>query len=122
MQGKFDQGCKIPVPDFVLCQACVAGALPGRKTVARMEKKISLPASIATIAPMFGFLGTVVGMIRSFYNISIANDISIGIIAGGIYEVPVEELVHAVDCGQSVQAKVGDRYYQQSSQLNPEFS
>jgi len=54
--------------------------------VARMEKKISLLAAIATIAPMFGFLGTVVGMIRSFYNISIANDISIGIIAGGIYE------------------------------------
>lgn len=54
--------------------------------VNRMEKNLSLLAAIAAIAPMFGFLGTVVGMIKSFYNISIANDISIGIIAGGIYE------------------------------------
>ena len=54
--------------------------------VNRMEKNLGLLAAIAAIAPMFGFLGTVVGMIKSFYNISIANDISIGIIAGGIYE------------------------------------
>ena len=54
--------------------------------VSRMEKNLGLLAAIASIAPMIGFLGTVVGMIRSFYNISIANDISIGIIAGGIYE------------------------------------
>ncbi len=54
--------------------------------VNRMEKNLGLLAAIAATAPMFGFLGTVVGMIKSFYNISIANDISIGIIAGGIYE------------------------------------
>ena len=35
---------------------------------------------------MFGFLGTVLGMIRAFYNISLADNISIGIIASGIYE------------------------------------
>lgn len=54
--------------------------------VNRMEKNLGLLAAIAAIAPMFGFLGTVVGMIKSFYNIAMANDISIGIIAGGIYE------------------------------------
>ena len=54
--------------------------------VNRMEKNLGLLAAIAAIAPMFGFLGTVLGMIKSFYNISVANDISIGIIAGGIYE------------------------------------
>jgi len=52
----------------------------------KMEKNIGSLSAIAAIAPMIGFLGTVVGMIRSFYNISITNDISIGIIAGGIYE------------------------------------
>lgn len=52
----------------------------------KMEKNIGTLSAIAAIAPMIGFLGTVVGMIRSFYNISITNDISIGIIAGGIYE------------------------------------
>ena len=57
-----------------------------RVEIYRMEKNLSLLAAVAAIAPMFGFLGTVVGMIRAFYNISIANDISIGIIASGIYE------------------------------------
>jgi biopolymer transport protein ExbB len=52
----------------------------------KMEKHISTLSAIASIAPMLGFLGTVVGMIKSFYNISITNNISIGIIAGGIYE------------------------------------
>ncbi|HSY61594.1 MAG TPA: MotA/TolQ/ExbB proton channel family protein [Cytophaga sp.] len=54
--------------------------------VNRMEKNLPLLSAIAAIAPMFGFLGTVAGMIKSFYNISIASNISIGIIAGGIYE------------------------------------
>lgn len=54
--------------------------------VNRMEKNLPLLSAIAAVAPMFGFLGTVAGMIKSFYNISIASNISIGIIAGGIYE------------------------------------
>ncbi len=54
--------------------------------VAKMEEKLPYLSLIAAIAPMFGFLGTVVGMIKAFYNISIADNISIGIIAGGIYE------------------------------------
>ena len=43
-------------------------------------------AIIASIAPMFGFLGTVTGMIRTFHNISISNKIDISTIAAGIYE------------------------------------
>ncbi|MEJ0030198.1 MAG: MotA/TolQ/ExbB proton channel family protein [Bacteroidota bacterium] len=35
---------------------------------------------------MLGFIGTISGIIRIFYNISTSNDISIGIIAGGLYE------------------------------------
>jgi biopolymer transport protein ExbB len=54
--------------------------------IGKMEKNIGTLSAIAAVAPMIGFLGTVVGMIRSFYNISVTNDISIGIIAGGIYE------------------------------------
>ncbi len=41
---------------------------------------------IATIAPMFGFLGTIFGVIKIFYNISLADNISIGIISGGLYQ------------------------------------
>ena len=51
-----------------------------------MEKNLGILSSIARIAPMFGFLGTVTGMIRTFHNISISNKIDISTIAGGIYE------------------------------------
>jgi biopolymer transport protein ExbB len=52
----------------------------------KMEKNLDLLSAIAAIAPMLGFLGTVVGMIHAFHNISLTDNISIGIIAGGIYE------------------------------------
>ncbi len=51
-----------------------------------MEKKLGILSSIARIAPMFGFLGTVTGMIRTFHNISTSNKIEISTIASGIYE------------------------------------
>lgn len=54
--------------------------------IAKMEDRLTYLSAIATIAPMLGFLGTVLGMIKAFYNISVADNISIGIIAGGIYE------------------------------------
>ncbi len=54
--------------------------------IAKMEKNLSFLSAIAAIAPMLGFLGTVTGMIKSFYSISISDSISMSIIAGGIYE------------------------------------
>jgi len=53
--------------------------------VSRMEKNLNILASIAAVAPMFGFLGTVAGMIKAFYDISLADNISIGVISSGIY-------------------------------------
>ena len=41
---------------------------------------------IAGVAPMLGFIGTISGIIKIFYSISLADNISIGIIAGGLYE------------------------------------
>jgi biopolymer transport protein ExbB len=41
---------------------------------------------IAGIAPMLGFVGTIAGVIKIFYNISLADNISIGIISGGLYQ------------------------------------
>lgn len=54
--------------------------------ISKMEKNLSFLSAIAAIAPMLGFLGTVSGMIKSFHNISVTDNISISIIAGGIYE------------------------------------
>ncbi len=58
----------------------------GKLEVYKMEKNLSLLGTIAGIAPMFGFLGTIFGVIKIFYNISLADNISIGLIAGGLYE------------------------------------
>jgi len=54
--------------------------------IAEMEKKLNYLGLIAGIAPMLGFIGTISGVIKIFYNISLSDNISIGIIAGGLYE------------------------------------
>lgn len=58
----------------------------GKLEVAKMEKNMSVLGIIAGIAPMFGFIGTISGVIKIFYNISLADNISIGLISGGLYE------------------------------------
>lgn len=56
-----------------------------RVEVSRMEKNVNVLSAIAAIAPMFGFLGTVIGMMVTFYSIAQSDDISISVIADGIY-------------------------------------
>ncbi len=56
----------------------------------RLEKNLPTMATIAGAAPMIGFLGTVTGMIKAFYNMSKAgNNIDVGLLSGGIYEAMV---------------------------------
>ncbi len=57
----------------------------GKMELYKLEKNIGLLGTIAGIAPMFGFLGTIFGVIKIFYNISLADNISIGNIADGLY-------------------------------------
>ena len=54
--------------------------------VGEMERNTGYLGIIAGVAPMLGFIGTISGIIRIFYTISLADNISIGIIAGGLYE------------------------------------
>jgi biopolymer transport protein ExbB len=54
--------------------------------VMKMERHMGYLGLIAGIAPMLGFIGTISGIIKIFYNISLTDNISIGIIAGGLYE------------------------------------
>lgn len=54
--------------------------------VAKINKNLNYLGLIAGIAPMLGFIGTISGIIKIFYNISVTDNISIGIIAGGLYE------------------------------------
>lgn len=57
----------------------------GKLEVSKLEKNISILGIIAGIAPMVGFVGTIAGVIQIFYNISLTDNISMGIIAGGLY-------------------------------------
>ena len=54
--------------------------------ITKMEKNTGYLGIIASVAPMLGFMGTISGVIKIFYNISLADNISIGIIAGGLYQ------------------------------------
>lgn len=54
--------------------------------ITKMEQYTGYLGIIAGIAPMLGFIGTISGVIKIFYNISLADNISIGIIAGGLYQ------------------------------------
>jgi biopolymer transport protein ExbB len=58
----------------------------GREEVYHLEKRLPVLASMAGIAPMLGFLGTVVGMINAFQQIeSLAGNVNPGDLAGGIW-------------------------------------
>ncbi len=62
----------------------------GNIEVVKLEKGLSLLATCASAAPMLGFLGTVTGMIRAFYNMSKAgNTVELGVLSGGMYEAMV---------------------------------
>jgi biopolymer transport protein ExbB len=62
----------------------------GNIEVVKMEKGLSLLATVAGAAPMLGFLGTVTGMIKAFYNMSKAGkSIDISLLSGGMYEAMV---------------------------------
>lgn len=56
----------------------------GSAEVARLEKGMSWIALFIALAPMFGFMGTVIGMIDAFDKIEAAADINISDVAGGI--------------------------------------
>lgn len=62
----------------------------GNMEITKLEKGINALASVAGGAPMIGFLGTVIGMIQAFYDMSMAgNNIDISNLSGGIYTAMV---------------------------------
>jgi len=62
----------------------------GSLEVAKLEKNIALLATVAGGAPMLGFLGTVTGMAKAFYDMSTAgSNLDLQLLSGGIYEALV---------------------------------
>jgi len=58
----------------------------GKLEVSKLEKNISILGIVAGIAPMLGFVGTIAGVIKIFYNIAQSDNISMGLIADGLYQ------------------------------------
>ncbi len=60
--------------------------MEGKLEVYKYEGSTYFLGVIAGVAPMLGFIGTISGVIKIFYNISLADNISISLISGGLYE------------------------------------
>lgn len=52
----------------------------------RLEKNMGILNIIGRIAPMFGFIGTIIGVIKIFYDISLAKTVEIEVISSGLYQ------------------------------------
>ncbi|MFT6815632.1 MAG: biopolymer transport protein ExbB [Sphingobacteriales bacterium] len=62
----------------------------GKIEIFKLENNLAGLATISGAAPMIGFFGTVIGMIKAFFNMSKAgNNIEVGLLAGGIYEAMI---------------------------------
>jgi biopolymer transport protein ExbB len=74
----------------------------GGVQMGRLESNLSWIALFIAIAPMFGFLGTVVGMVQAFDDIEKAGDISPTVVAGGM-KLALITTVFGLICGLILQ-------------------
>lgn len=58
----------------------------GTNELNRLEKNLSILNITGRIAPMFGFIGTIFGVIKIFYDISLAKTVEIEVISTGLYQ------------------------------------
>jgi biopolymer transport protein ExbB len=52
----------------------------------KLEKNLNILNITGRIAPMFGFIGTIIGVVKIFYDISLAGTVEISVISTGLYE------------------------------------
>lgn len=62
----------------------------GKIEIYHLEKNLGILGTIAAIAPLLGFLGTVTGMIRAFIQVQdLGGNVDASVLAGGIWEALV---------------------------------
>jgi biopolymer transport protein ExbB len=57
----------------------------GKIEIYRIEKNVGYLSLIAKLAPMFGFIGTILGVIKLFYALSLTDDFTIKTVSDGLY-------------------------------------
>lgn len=65
----------------------------GKLELYNMERNLSILSLVAGIAPMFGFLGTIIGMFQLFYALASTGDFTIQTMANGIYTKMISSAV-----------------------------
>ena len=60
--------------------------IEARQQIGEMENQMNWLDITASIAPMLGFLGTIFGVIKIFYDIARTNDLAIDTISTGLYQ------------------------------------
>jgi len=73
----------------------------------KMEKNLSIISIIARIAPLFGFLGTIIGMLQLFKGIAASSEYTANTIADGIY---VKMITSATGLIIGILAYIGHSY------------
>ncbi len=74
-----------PLPDISQAIETV-----GRLEVSKLEKNVAILATVAGAAPMIGFLGTVIGMVRVFFDMANGgNSLDINLLSNGMYQAMV---------------------------------
>jgi len=61
----------------------------GKLEISKLERRLSMLATISGVAPMLGFLGTVLGMVKVFQNMSKEKTFEIASLSGGIMEAMI---------------------------------
>ncbi len=68
----------------------------GNLEISKAEKNLGVLGIIAGVAPMLGFIGTIMGVITIFHSIAATDNFSISIVAGGLYQKMITSLAGLV--------------------------
>jgi biopolymer transport protein ExbB len=58
----------------------------GKQELYKLERNLGVLSIVGRIAPMLGFIGTIIGVINLFYKISLVNQVHIDVISEGLYQ------------------------------------
>ncbi len=76
--------------------------------MSKLEKGLVILATLTNIAPLLGFLGTVIGMIIAFQSIELAGEVEATLVAGGI---KVALLTTAIGLMIAIPVSIGHNYF-----------